>query len=124
MKRLDGRLYKGTHAIFTMDYLCNAELTEQDLNLIFENGNFTLSVIVGMHRYIGDKRTARQIIDSCKKNEDWFNDKSWSLESFKNFSTQLSKAYKNVWYYSDIKSNSLADMWLNNFGFRIDKNMK
>ena len=45
MKRLDGRPYKGTHTIFTMDYLCNAELTEQDLNLVFEYGNFTLSVI-------------------------------------------------------------------------------
>lgn len=124
MKRLDGRPYNGTHTIFTMDYLCNAELTEQDLNVVFESGNFTLSVIVGMHRYIGDKRTAKQIIDSCKKDEDWFNNKSWSLESFKNFCAQLSKAYKNVWYYSDIKSKFLADMWLNNFGFRIDKNMK
>lgn len=122
MKRLDSKLSKGSKPIFTIEYLCNAELTEQDLNDVFST--FTLSIIVGMHRHIGDSRTTKQIIDSCKKDINWFNNKVWSLKSYELFKTQLVQIYKNVWVYGPEKSLALAEMWLNNYGFRIDKNMK
>lgn len=118
MKRLEGKLKKGTCPIFTLEYISTQELTDQDLNELF-GGSIKLSLIIGMFKFIGDNRTPYKIIEHCKKDLDWFNHTTWSIKQYEEFKTILKKIYRNVYYYGENKCEAYADMWLNNYGFKI-----
>lgn len=124
MKRLEGKLHKGELLIFSMDYLESTELTDADLSQIFDKGCLSLSFIVGMHRFVGITKTPKQIIDKCKASDTWFNDTTWTTKQFIDFRQKLINIFRNVYCYGFEKCEAKADMWLTNFGFRIDKNMK
>lgn len=118
MKRLEGKINKGACPIFTLDYIASQELTDQDLNDLF-GGSIKVSLIVGMFKFIGDERTPHKIIEHCKKDLDWFNHTTWCNNQYEEFKTILSKIYKNVYYFGPNKCEAYADMWLNNYGFKI-----
>lgn len=118
MKRLEGKINKGTRPIFTLEYISTQELTDQDLNDLF-SGSIKLSLIVGMFRFNGDARTPHKIIEYCKKDLEWFNHNTWSSAKYDEFREILKKIYRNVYYYGQEKCLAVADMWLNNYGFKI-----
>ena len=47
--------------IYPIDYLMSAELTESDLNHLFDTNSLLYSVIIGMYRYIGSKKQNGQM---------------------------------------------------------------
>lgn len=120
MKRLEGKIYKSSISIFTLDYLENSELTDSDLGELFnKSGVLSLCFIVGMHRFIGNNETPRQIIDKCKQNENWYKEIKWTKDKRNQFRNKLINVYKNVYYYGPERCAALTDMWLTNFGFSL-----
>lgn len=115
MKRKEGIYHK--KIIYSLEFLQSSEIEEDYINQILDS--FNLSLIIGMHRFIGDDRFCAKIIKECKTDDNWFEKKTWSLQQFNEFKTILKHIYRNVYYYGENKCEAYADMWLNNYGFKI-----
>lgn len=108
------------YKLLDIDYLGNKELTEDDLRQVFDYHIFNKSCIIELFRMTGDKRQPMDIIKYCKENQNWVDTKIISQQQYDSFIVKLSKAYKNIWHYSDIVSLRLSQQWMNIYGFRVN----
>ena len=53
--------------IYPIDYLINEELTESDLNYLFDTKSLLYCIIIGMYRFIDNRKHNCDIIKDCKK---------------------------------------------------------
>ena len=108
------------HKLFSLEYLSNEELTEDDLFLLFETNSLNYSLIVAMYRYCGIYTHENKIISDIKKDNSWIN-----FHHFKNdkdrssFTNIVKNVVKNVYTYSDYVAQRWADDWMLHYGFSI-----
>jgi hypothetical protein len=107
--------------IFELDYLINAELTEDDLYFLFDTKSLLYSLVIGMHRIIGNNKSNEDIIDRCKKDDFWFSRNKWNDIQKNKFTDDLEKMYHNLYQYGPVKSRQLAEWWVDQYGFSVKK---
>lgn len=107
--------------IYPIDYLANEELTDSDINNLFNKNNKSMlySFIIGMFRYMGIKKKNYQIIKLISNDENWPNNFNWDEQQRKLFEDKLTKAYKNIYQYSNSLARSYAEWFSTIYGFSI-----
>ena len=112
--------------IYPMEYLMNEELTESDLNNIFDTPSLLYSIIIGMFRFVGNTtKRNNQIIKLVKEDKRWMYKNYWTQKQSKEFEDILTKIFMNVYCEGEIRSRSRAQweiIWhgLNIKGNKID----
>jgi len=102
--------------IYPMEYLMNEELTESDLNHLFDTNSLLYSIIIGMYNVIGSKKRNCDIIKDCKKNNKWLSNQKWKTEQFIEYENNLIKALKNIYVYDDVTATSKAQWYMIQYG--------
>ena len=105
--------------IYTLEYLMNTELTEEDLYYIFDTASFTYSIIIGMFKYAGYNINDYDIIELCKTNERWVYEYYWTKKQHNDFINILTKIYKNVYQYKPMTAKNAAQWFVFQYGFTV-----
>ena len=87
--------------VYPIEYLMNEELTESDLNYLFDKGTNCLiySIIIGMFRYIGNNKRNYQIIKMIKSDNKWYEKINWTKDQFYDYENKLALVIKNLYQY-------------------------
>lgn len=111
------------YKIYSIDYLANTDLTEEDLFYLFDTPSFTYSLIINMFRHAGEKnKTDADIINICKTDEKWVYKNFWTKKERASFLNKIIPVFKNVYQYSDEISKNKAEWFLFQFGLSIKGN--
>ena len=107
--------------IFPIEYLMNEELTESDLNWLFDKGSKSLlySIILGMFKIIGTSKRNYQIIKMIKSDDKWYEKFSWTQEQFKKYEENVALAIKNLYQYSLEESRIMAQNIMSNYSINV-----
>ena len=105
--------------IYPLDYLMNEELTESDLNCLFDTNSFIYSIIIGMYKFIKSKRQPIDIIKNIKKDNVWLSKNRWTIEERNKFELKLTKALQNIYSYSENIALQKAQWYMNIYGFDL-----
>ena len=108
--------------IYSIDYLINNELTEIDLAHLFDTPSLKYSIIIGMFRFIDNKKRNSDIVKLITKDNKWIFNNEWTEEQFLTFEKQLVQLYKNLYYYGDRKALSMAQNFMVMYGFKVKNN--
>lgn len=109
----------GKNTIFSIDYLRNAELTDNDINTILKFGNLTKSLIVGMYRHESIEDSIEDILVEICKDTQWLHNHKWTITRRKAFEKIVSDIYKNIYSYRDNTAKSKAEWFTSIYGFDI-----
>ncbi len=104
--------------IFSIYYLCNQELTEDDIHRLFDTNSLIYSLIIGMFRYKKSKLSDNQIIKMIKTDKKWVDNIYWKRKQYNEYTELVAKAYKNIYQYSYTTALSKAQFFLAKYGFK------
>lgn len=107
--------------IFPIEYLMNEELTESDLNWLFDKGSKSLlySIVLGMFKVIGTSKRNYQIIKMIKSDDKWYEKFSWTQEQFEKYEENVALAIKNLYQYSLEESRIMAQNIMSNYSINV-----
>ena len=107
--------------IYPIDYLCNNELTESDLNNLLDNNKKGLmySLIIGMFRYIKNDKRNFQIIKIIKADNNWPYKYQWTKNQRDEYENLVIKIIKNIYQYKDSQAISIAQWFMMLYGFSV-----
>lgn len=107
--------------IFPIEYLMDEELTESDLNWLFDKGSKSLlySIILGMFKVIGTTKRNYQIIKMIQSDDKWYEKFSWSKEQFEKYEEKVALAIKNLYQYSLEESRIMAQNIMSNYSITV-----
>ena len=108
--------------LYPISYLMNEELTESDLNHLFDTKSLKYSMIIGMFRHIGSSKRNCDIVKMIKTNPRWVYENYWTTQQRQEFEDMLTKALKNIYYYQEGKARVLAQWQLFQYGLSIKGN--
>lgn len=108
--------------LYPLSYIMNEELTESDLNYLFDTKSFKYSMIIGMFRFVGNTKRNCDIIKLVTKNNKWVYENYWKISQRNEFEKILTKCIQNMYYYSEEKSKVIAQWYLFQFGMSIKGN--
>lgn len=116
IKDIDGNKCK----IYTLEYLMNTELTEEDLYYIFDTASLLYSLIINMFKFAGyiDKDDYT-LIEMCKSNERWVYEHYWTKKQHNDFINILAKIYKNIYQYKPMTAKNAAQWFVFQYGLTI-----
>lgn len=104
---------------FTLDYLINNELTEEDLYYIFDTKSLYYSLISELFSLMKIDKSDYDIIKNFKS---WNDIKySWTSKQNKKFNNNLMKAYKNIYQINDNNAMYKSDIWCYLYGPKVNK---
>ena len=79
MKKDKLQMVNGTK-IYSLDYLMNEELSDLDLNNLFDTKSLIYSFIIEMFKFIHSKKRPNEIIKMVKNENNWMDRYSWSIK--------------------------------------------
>lgn len=109
---------KKSYKIFDLDYLQNAELTEDDLYYLFETPSLNYSLLVDMFNFTNQEITdEKKIIKLAKTDRDWMYKYFWTAEQREEFEKILTKIFMNVyWCRHEYEAESKMQWWIFMYG--------
>lgn len=110
-----------TNKIFSSDYLLAGDFTDDDLRYLFETDSLCLSLIVDMFIKTKQEITDEKKIVSLVKDPDWMYKYFWTDKQRENFTDEVVKIFKNVYFYDDETSLSRAQWWITLYGLTNSK---
>lgn len=108
--------------IYPLEYLQNEELTETDLNYLFDTKSLLYSLIIGMFKFASYNFTDDHIIDIINNDKKWVYKYYFIYNKHKQFTKILVNIFKNLYYYSDKEALDYAQLWMIYYGFGGKKN--
>lgn len=110
--------------IYTLDYLSNEELTDADLNSLFNKDKKSLiySFIIGMFRHIGDTRKNYQIIKLITNEDKWQDGITWTSKQKKEYEDKMVAAYMNIYQCGEETARSYVQWFMIIYGFVFNIN--
>lgn len=105
--------------IFSIDYLLNGKLTDEDVSTLLKRSNFTKSIIVGMYRFEKLDVPASSIIKDISTSNSWVHSYRWTRSERSRFEKKLARIYKNVYSYGDQTAKSKAEWFTTIYGFDL-----
>ena len=115
---------KRQYKIFDLEYLQNAEFTEDDLRELLDKKSFSISLAVGMLKMCGCKMPTSDIVSQVTSDKHWMYKHFWTKEQRENFTQCLRKSYYNLYRYNNTKLNVVIDFWLIQYGLTNCKQKK
>ena len=106
--------------LYPLEYLMNEELTESDLNHLFDTKSLIYSLIINMFREVNSPLKNFQIINIIKNDNTWLNMYTWNKKTCTNFEKKIAKIYKNIYTYKTNEiPKSLAQFFIIQYGFNV-----
>lgn len=113
---------KKSYKIFEIDYLKNAELTEDDLYYLFETPSLNYSFLIDEFRRTNqDIVDEKKIIHLAKNDKDWMYKYFWSSKQREEFEKDIKKAYMNIRQCGEVEAESSTQWWILMYGLTDDK---
>lgn len=112
------------YKIYELEYLQNAEFTDDDLRELLDRKSFFISLAVGMLRMTGCKMTNNEMIHQITTDSQWMYKHFWTKEQRETFTECLKKAYFNLYRYNKTKLNIVTSFWLIQYGLTNCKQKK
>jgi len=111
-----------SYKIFELDYLANAELTEDDLYYLYETPSLNYSLLVNMFIFSNQKLTdEKKIIKLAKTDPEWMYKYFWSDEQRKEYEEIVTKIYKNIDWITVDEAEQKMQWWILMYGLTNDK---
>lgn len=108
--------------IFDLDYLRNADYTDDDLFLIFETPSLKYSLLYGMFKFAGIQIPNNDIVKFVKC-KNWVYKNFWSTKKCRDFEDIVKDIYKRVYYMSEYNARAKAQTFIIQYGL-TNKNVK
>lgn len=105
--------------IYSIKDLQNKPFDDEEIDIVTKS--LIYSLIIGMFSYMRIKKTEKEIISLCKK-DNWFNEFTWTEQQRNIYKQKLNKIFYNLYRFGPIKCNNTSEEWLIKYGF-IVKNM-
>lgn len=113
---------KKSYKIFEMDYLQNADLTEDDLYYLFETPSLNYSFLIDEFRRTNqDIVDEKKIIHLAKNDKDWMYKYFWSAKQREEFEKDIKRAYMNIRQCGEVEAESSTQWWILMYGLTDDK---
>lgn len=113
---------KKSYKIFEIDYLKNAELTEDDLYYLFETPSLNYSFLIDEFRRTNqDIVDEKKIIHLAKNDKDWMYKYFWSAKQREEFEKDIKKAYMNIRQCGEVEAESSTQWWILMYGLTDEK---
>lgn len=107
------------YKIYTMKYLKENELTENDLYYLFDTPSLNYSLVVNMFKFAGKKMKKDDILNMCKTNERWMYENYWTKEQHDKWIDEVAAVYRNVYQDGPEKAHHDAEWWIFMFGMTV-----
>ena len=105
--------------LYPLEYLMNEELNDEDLSWLFDQKSLLYSIIIGMFRFIGIKKSNSEIIKLVRKDPKWMYRYFWNTNEQQEFENKLIKIMKNIYYLSDFQAKQKAQWYIIIYGLSI-----
>ena len=105
--------------LYPLEYLMNEELNDEDLSWLFDQKSLLYSIIIGMFRFIGIKKSNSEIIKLVRKDPKWMYRYFWNTNEQQEFENKLIKIVKNIYYLSDFQAKQKAQWYIIIYGLSI-----
>lgn len=105
--------------LYPLEYLMNEELNDEDLSWLFDQKSLLYSIIIGMFRFIGIKKSNSEIIKLVRKDPKWMYKYFWNSNEQQEFEDKLIKIMKNIYYLSDFQAKQKAQWYIIIYGLSI-----
>ena len=105
--------------LYPLEYLMNEELNDEDLSWLFDQKSLLYSIIIGMFRFIGIKKSNSEIIKLVRKDSKWMYRYFWNTNEQQEFENKLIKIVKNIYYLSDFQAKQKAQWYIIIYGLSI-----
>ena len=113
IKDSKGRVCK----IFTIEYLRNTELTEEDLHYIFDTSSLIYSLIISEIRLAGyNNINDSEIINDIIHSNEWLNKYQWSTSLRNEFTDILTDVFCNIYQVQEALARQRSEMFLISYG--------
>ena len=111
------------YKIFTFDYLIQSDLNEEDLYWLFDTPSMNYSFIKEMCNMLNKPILLNDLIDKITVDNTWLSEYHFrSKKDYKLFKSQMIKAIKNIFSYSDVVAKKWVENWMIRFGLSIHNN--
>ena len=104
--------------IYSLDYLANEVLTDEDVNALVDTNSLKYSVIIEMFKLCKIKKSINDIIDLITTNLNWFDDHKIDKKNFDYLENTLTKIYKNIFSYNENTAKQYAQWFMSIYSFR------
>lgn len=105
--------------LYPLEYLMNEDLNDEDLSWLFDQKSLLYSIIIGMFRFIGIKKSNSEIIKLVRKDPKWMYKYFWNSNEQQEFEDKLIKIMKNIYYLSDFQAKQKAQWYIIIYGLSI-----
>lgn len=108
--------------LYSLDYLCNNELSEEDLINLLDNKCLLYSIIIEMFNYADIKKSNKDIISFIKKDPYWMEKYTWNKSKLITFENKLIQALQNIYCYNLNTATQKAMWYITIYGFKVSGN--
>lgn len=105
--------------IYSVEYLVNNELTDEDLKNLLDKHSLTISLIIHEFRIIGDVREDSHIIKEIQNNDNWVDSYFFNKRQQSKFIDDISKIYNNIYKHDILTCKRFAEYFSMMFGFKV-----
>lgn len=104
--------------IYPIEYLMNEELTDSDLNYLFDTKSLLYSIIIGMYRSIGSLKRNSTIIKEAKSNN-WQTKTTWTKSQLLEYENNIAQVIKNLYSYDNVVAKQKAEWYMIMYGLDV-----
>ncbi len=108
--------------IFPLEYLMNEELTDNDLEWLFDKKSLLYSLILGMFNFVGVTKRNCDIVKQIKTDSKWMYKYFWNTDELNEFENMLVKIYQNLYIISEKQALQHAQWFITIYGLTIKGN--
>lgn len=105
---------------YSIEYLMNKELNENDLYELFETPSLHYSLFLGMFAFMGDRRGPDELIKMGKEDENWMYRNFWTDEQKRRYTDMVTRVFKNVYQVGDENARYNAEHWVFTNGLSLE----
>ena len=114
--------------LYSIEDLLTKQFDDEEIEIV--SNNLIYSLITGMFHYMKIKDCNKEelcdnkIIEICKKQNDWFNNYSWTYNQKEKYKKILDKIFYNLYRFGPVKCSNTSEEFLMKYGFKIKPSYK
>ena len=105
--------------LYKIDYLMNAELTDDDIHNLLDNNALEWSLINRMMELSGNSMSTSELRKTVGSSNTWMDNLYWSSDQSREFHDELTLVYMNVYQWKESRARSQADWFIIYLGLKI-----
>ena len=105
--------------LYKINYLMNAELTDEDIHNLLDNHALEWSLINRMMELSGNSMSTSELRKTVGSSNTWMDNLYWTSEQSRVFHDELTSVYMNVYQWKESRARSQADWFIIYLGLQI-----